>query len=204
MILLETIKWAFTAGVTISCVRYALSGNMRSDYRIFLGHRPLEWVRLVLANLLVLFVTISGIVLVYSYGPSFLRWSWLMLFAGKGDQGTNLNLAGASIPYFGIVFVLLLIVNFPRLARYEEEEFREGTRDWLHAVPRSIRFGLWHCIVGVPLCAGLLLAIPGMWFTRQYFKGGVDRSTLYHSVYNMILGAALLTWIVLATFVPGV
>ena len=198
MTVLDVVKWAFTAGVTISCARYAASGQMKHDFQIFKGLSALDWIKVVVLNLVVLTATLTGIVLAYTYGPTFLQWSWLTLFATQGEQGTNLNLAGASIPYFGIVFMILLILNFPRLARYEDEEFRDGTKNWLDAIPRSIKFGLWHCVVGVPLCAGILLAFPGLWFTRQYFRGGVERSTLYHATYNMILGGALLAYLVLA------
>jgi hypothetical protein len=112
----------------------------------------------------------------------------------------NLVLAGTEIRYFPIVFVTLLFVNLPRLARMEEEDFRKGTRNWAHAVPRSLRFGLYHCFVGVPLFAGVALALPGLWFTLQYFKGGTDRSTLYHTAYNMVVLGVVLGFVIIRTF----
>ncbi len=199
MTVVDVIKYAFTAGVTYSCVRYAVSGEMKQDYLLFKGHNTKSWAEIIATNLLILAITLGLIVAVYVYGPAVFRWSWIMLFATKDDQGTNLNLAGTQIPFFGPIFMVLLLLNFPRLARYEEEEFRDGTKDWKDAIPRSIKFGLWHCLVGVPLCGGILLAIPGFWFTRQYFRGGVDRSTLYHSVYNMILGLVVLYFVTVSS-----
>ena len=196
---LDFVQWGFTGWVTWSCLAYLKSGEIKEDYEIFRGHSLLEWVKVFFSSIGVLVVTISIGVTLYSVGPSILRWSWLMLLQSPKDKTpvTNLNLAGANIPYFGIFFLLMLFLNLPRLARREEEMFREGTKDWPDAVPRSLKFGLMHCLVGVPIGFGLCLAIPGMWFTRQYFQGGVDKATLYHAVNNMLIVGLLIIVMVL-------
>lgn len=66
----------------------------------------------------------------------------------------------------------------------EEELFRDGTRNWRHVLPRSLVFGLMHLLPGVPIAAALALTIAGLWFTRQYFRGGVARSTTYHLAWD--------------------
>ena len=59
-------------------------------------------------------------------------------------------------------------------------------------IVRSITFGLVHCIIGVPIGVGLALSLAGVWFTIQYIKGGLDRSTLYHSAYNLNIALIVL------------
>lgn len=201
---LEVIQWGFTGWVTWSCLVYLKSGEWRDDYKIFLGHSVLDWLKLVASAMCVLAFTITIVVTLYAYGPSALRWSWLNLLTDpkKEPSPTNLNLAGASIPYFGVFFLLMLFLNLPRLARREEEMFREGTKDWKDAIPRSLKFGLIHCVVGVPIGLGLCLAIPGMWFTHQYFRGGVDKATLYHAVNNMLVVGFILTVMILGKLLP--
>lgn len=201
MTLTDVVKWGFTGMVTVSCTRYALSGRLKDDFSVFAGHSALTWAKIVLSTLVDLTLTVTVAILLMTAWPKVMEWSWLSLLASPSshETGTNLNLAGAQIPYFGILFLALLFVNLPRLARYEEEEFREGTRDWRHAIPRSLGFGLAHCFVGVPLGAGFALAIPGLWFTLQYFKGGVSRSTLYHSVSNMIVLLVVTVFVIIDT-----
>ena len=48
--------------------------------------------------------------------------------------------------------------------------------------------------MGVPVCAGLALSLGGLWLTHQYFRGGVERSTLHPTAYNLMLVAALFTY----------
>jgi hypothetical protein len=197
---LGILKLVFGAVLTINLARYALSGHLKEDFAIFRGHRLGVWLKLIFSNIAILVVTIAFAIAIYNVGPTILHWSWLMLLAQPGETaGGNLNVAAAEIPYFGLIFLALLFVNLPSLARWEEETFREGTRSWAHALPRSVLFGLMHCLVGVPLFAGLALALPGLWFTAHYFKGGVERATLFHSVYNMILVLALFCFVALAT-----
>jgi len=146
-------------------------------------------------------VTITAFSFLYDAIPAvnkIMQFSWPQLFAGPNEKnvGTNLGVsAGASIPIFGAIFVLLLFLNLPGLARNEEEVYRDGTKDWIDAIPRSIRFGMMHCIVGVPIAAGIALALPGLWFTSEYFKGGVTRSTRVHAIYNMILVSVLAVYL---------
>ena len=47
------------------------------------------------------------------------------------------------------------------------------TRTWLQGIYRSLVFGLAHLPMGIPLGAALALSIGGLWFTYQYFRGGV-------------------------------
>jgi hypothetical protein len=197
--LTSLVGYLFAAAVTISCVRHLYRGGLKEDFKVFQNRTWKDWLEVLVGNC----AAIAGLVGCYylsRFGPKFLDWSWISLLSSdKHSQGANQVVIGATIPYFGIVFLLLLMLNLPRLAAAEEDEFRYGTKNWWHAVPRSLTFGLMHMVVGVPLWCGLALSVPGMWFTRQYFKGGVERSTMTHAVYNFMLAGVLLFSVIAAT-----
>lgn len=116
------------------------------------------------------------------YQLPWLRWGWWTLVSGAPGNAV-VSAASGSLWVFA-PFLVLLAVAMPQLVLAEEELFREGTRTWRHAFPRSLLFGLMHLVPGVPIAAALALTIAGVWFTRQYFRGGVARSTTYHLAWN--------------------
>jgi hypothetical protein len=59
-------------------------------------------------------------------------------------------------------------------------------------VIRSITFGLIHVFIGVPIGVGLALSIGGLWLSRQYIIGGLERSTVYHTAYNLNVALLLI------------
>lgn len=148
-----------------------------------------------------------------------LKWGWINLFFGgggnmlvkpitDGSQSTHVSIR-LMVPLF--FFALMLVLPF--LARSEERSFRKGYDEWGPIIKQSIKFGLAHCLVGVPLAAGIALIIPGFFYGYKY-KRAFDRntdtlgygraedeavmvSTTYHTMYNMVV-VALLIAIVLA------
>lgn len=138
------------------------------------------------ANLGVAALTILGYFLLSRLLPV-LNISWVSVVASGSmsgaSGGTNALVAPIMLPVFGPVFALLLLANFPLLTHAEERLFRAGTKSYLSAIPRSLTFGLVHCLVGVPVAAGLALAIPGMWFSHHYINGDKRAPTelLYES-----------------------
>jgi hypothetical protein len=202
----DFIGYAFAALVTVSCARHLAKGGLKEDFSVFKGRQPKVWAEVIVGNLAAIAIVLAIADLIETQSKSmpvliakFLSWSWLDLFAenGKAGHGFNQNIAGATIPFFGVFFVILLFLNLPRLAEAEESSFRQGTKNWWHAVPRSIGFGLVHLVVGVPVWLALSLAIPGMWFTSQYFKGGISRSSMAHGLYNMVIASALFVYVLL-------
>lgn len=185
---------SLTVYMTVSFVTAGLrKGRLQESLQIIRRIR----VPMILQNLCVL-----ALVIAVGYGLyqlPVLDWGWWKLLhgsAGSGGRGGNFVVVGFSFKYFAVIYFLLFVLAVPQLAKSEEKSFREGTRDWGHAVPRSLGFGLLHCVVGIPLSYGLALSIAGLWFTHQYFRGGVRRSTVYHACWNLmlltILAAALL------------
>ncbi|GEM_PF-5940654 len=130
-----------------------------------------------------------------------LNWGWWAVVAtqaGQDGAGGNILTAPLSYPILAIPFLALLALVLPRLAEMEEQTFRRGTRSWKDGIWRSLAFGLVHMLVGVPLAVALALSIGGLWFTRQYFLGGVARSTVYHLCYNCVAFALLAVALVLS------
>ena len=73
----------------------------------------------------------------------------------------------------------------------EEKWFRLGTESWQQGLYLSFLFGMVHCLVGIPVAAGMVISIAGLWFTHQYFIGGVELSALHHTTYNLIIFSVL-------------
>ena len=168
--------------------------KMRATFRVFSNIS----LGIVAQNVLVIATMIVAYVSFVTLAPC-LKWSWFSLFSkrdqetGKKEpcEGRNIHLIPAQIKYFGLVFLALLAINLPQFALTEEEWFRAGTVSWVHGVALSFLFGMVHCIVGVPLGAGIAITIAGLWFTHQYFVGGVELSTLHHTTYNLTLVSIL-------------
>lgn len=180
-------------------IHYMIKGKTWKYLVYFKRIRPV----MIGQNLLVIIVVvvISAFAL-YEFLP-FLNRSWIYRIpASSGgilaEYGSgNLALLPLTIKFLGLVYAVLLILNLPLLAYGEEEDYRKDTRDWVHAVYRSFRFGLVHCTAGIPMFAGIALGISGLWLSYHYFKGGVERSTAHHLTYNLIIITILVIFILL-------
>lgn len=171
------------AGLAFGVVGYEIRRRkFLADIGVYRGIRPL-----VVAQNFGILVVVAAVAFGLRFALPFLDRSWLYLLPGAEPGGMNILMAPMHWRIPGIVFLLLLIPVLPRFAADEERRYREGTRDWRHGALRSLRFGLVHCWMGVPIYAGLALGVGGLWFTHQYFRGGVARSTLHHATYNLII-----------------
>jgi hypothetical protein len=115
-----------------------------------------------------------------------LSWSWTK-YLGKKHEGQNLTTFTMKARWVGPVYTAMLFLGLPLLAKIEEEWFRGGTHGWEQGIIRSFAFGMIHCLVGVPLAAGIAISVFGLWLTQNYFWGGVHQSTEVHTAYNAIL-----------------
>lgn len=166
---------------------------------VFVRQKPSVWLWSLAGGLAALTLVLVCAVSLMEWSPRVFGWSWLSMLATESDgpvSGQNLNLSAVKIRWFGVLFTALLALNIPRLARLEEAAFRRGTKSWTDALPRSLKFGFMHMIVGVPVAAGLCLTLSGLWFTWNYFRGDVRRSTFAHALYNYIVLIALAYFLV--------
>jgi hypothetical protein len=146
-------------------------------------------------NALVVVVVIVTHGLLKAYVPV-LNWSWLRLFASAvekdggakaPDSGANINVIPLRVPWVGLACYVLLLLNIPFFAVWEERVFRQGTDSVAEAIIRSLAFGLAHCVMGVSVNVGLAIAVAGLWYSYQYANGGVLHSAAHHATYNLII-----------------
>jgi hypothetical protein len=174
---------------------HLVRGKFRRYWKLLACLTPLQWVTGFLGAAVVLAVIVTLGALLFQVAPAWLNWSWLMLFGAK--QGGNVVTAPFRIPYVAWVFWVMFFLLVPKMAYNEERDFRRGAQTPGKIAAQSLRFGLAHWIVGVPLTFCLALALGGVWFAYQYKRGGVRRSTAYHAMHNWLI--LLVVGIVLAT-----
>lgn len=115
-------------------------------------------------------------------------WAFAALFHhGSGAGQGNIIMSGLQWKWYAVAFLPVLILAVPRFALLEEIQYRKGTRSWPHGIARSLRFGLAHVIMLIPLGAALALTWGGILFTWAYFRGGVESSTVYHAAFNTVV-----------------
>lgn len=174
-------------------------------------------------TILTIIVTIATAIALYRI--PWLQYGWAsLIYGGKGNNvliGPMLEASRSSFEWvrlLPIVFLVALFVVVPFMAHVEEQLFREDVTEWRRIIPRSLVFGMMHCLVGIPLAAGLALSIAGLYFGWRYKQAYEARvakigrvhwehaldgisaarteavlvSTTYHALWN-----GLLVWIML-------
>jgi hypothetical protein len=184
---------ALTAIVGVLVVHAAFGKNrLRENLAIIRQYRA----RHLLTSLLVAAAVAGAAYGLITASPVFeknpILWVISEVFhAGNGNGQGNLVFSGLNWKWYAVVFLPVLALALPRLAQEEEVKYRTGTRNWLDGSLRSLRFGLVHMFMLIPFGASLALTLAGLWFTRQYFKGGTERSTVYHAAFNTLVVAVL-------------
>jgi len=156
---------------------------------------------------LVIIVAIVAVALILHKAHWIFRLSWWRLLASRGskrwEEGGSIFTIPLKTKFFGLLFVVLVLLYLPRASVGEEELFREGTINWLDGLKRSFLFGMAHLILGIPFSAALAIVGAGMWFTYWYFQGGIELSALYHFHYNLILVGFIFLITLLLQFAPA-
>ena len=102
-----------------------------------------------------------------------LRYGWWKLLGGEGNAllgQTGFNGLGWQVASLAIPVGIFVLV--PDLAYGEELAFRHGT-DWMSRTERLLRqfrFGISHCLMGVPLAAGIALTLSGYYYQTIYLR----------------------------------
>lgn len=196
-----TLEIVLTAciGLVVASAAFR-KGRLRQNLAIMAQYRP----RHILAALAVIPVVIATAVGLRAASPVFglnpVLWVIAKVFHdGSGQGQANLIFTGLNWKWYAVVFLPVLALALPRLAQLEEIQYRAKTRNWADGSLRSLRFGLSHLIMLIPLAASLALTWAGLLFTWAYFRGGVEESTRYHAAFNtvivtMLFVLTLVTW----------
>lgn len=182
------LKFFWSVLLTVPMIASFFDGTVKKNLAV-ISHVTF-W--MVAQNLLVIAVVVLSFYGLWKLHPLF-NWSLFSLFKDGDEEvsGKNINLIPSDVKYFGLLFTILLIINLPSFAMMEEKWFRLGTENWQQGLYLSFLFGMVHCLVGVPIGAGIVISIAGLWFTHQYFIGGVELSALHHTTYNLIIFSVL-------------
>jgi len=157
------------------------------------------------AFLLVMFVFITVGILASVGLPKFMTWSWISML-GSGADAPSGNIMAAPFKSGSVLvitgFWFLLSLALPYLAKGEEQAFRSLVFGTKKRIITSIKFGLVHMIVGVPLFIALILAVVGYIFSIFYVKAfnkaakvdpysadkvAILASTSVHAKYNFLI-----------------
>jgi hypothetical protein len=164
--------------------------------------RPMDylWSFLMVVGVMVSVVTLASIGL-----PKFMTWSWISML-GSGADAPSGNIMAVPFKSGSVVIIsifwLVLSLALPYLAKGEEKSFRSLVFGTKNRIITSIKFGLVHMIVGVPLFIALILAVAGYIFSIFYVKAfykavkvnpytadevAVNVSTSVHAKYNFLI-----------------
>ncbi len=129
-----------------------------------------------------------------------LRWGWWRLMGGQGNVvlGATTETITWHTGLIGLLFVGMVLAQLPCFVLSEERDFRRGdeSRTTTQRVRSSLRFGLWHMIMGIPIGAALGLSVAGMMFSQTYLSSwranrsrafAILECTRVHLAYNMML-----------------
>ena len=163
--------------------------------------RPMDylWSFLMVVGVMTTVITLASIGL-----PKFMTWSWISMLGSDGAPSGNIVAAPFKSGSVLIIscFWFLLSLALPYLAKGEEKTFRSLIFGTKNRIITSIKFGLVHMIVGVPLFIALILAVAGYIFSIFYVKAfykaakvdpytaddvAINVSTSVHAKYNFLI-----------------
>ena len=130
---------------------------------------------------------------------SFLDWGWWSMLGGTGNLITGQTSSGPGwMGYAPVVIIPVLLINIPRLAHSEEEQYRFGSeaQSWSQRLWTALKFGLVHLVMGIPVGVALALSIAGLGFLGVYLSAfqkthsaffATERAGAFHAAYNLTL-----------------
>jgi hypothetical protein len=194
------------ATLVIGSALYSSYKDFRKDsslLKVSYFTRPMDY----LWSFLMVIGVITSVITLASIGlPKFMTWSWISMLGSEGADAPSGNIMAAPFKSGSVLIIggfwLILSLALPYLAKGEEETFRSLVFGTKKRIITSIKFGLVHMIVGVPLFIALILAVVGYIFSIFYVKAfykaaAVDpysadkvailASTSVHAKYNFLI-----------------
>jgi hypothetical protein len=201
----KTLQWVVWSAMTLLILRANYSMLKKNGLRKALGGylklRPINFI---------LGIPVAALVLLSSWfmlsHSDFLAWGWWGMVGGSGNPAIGSNTLMSPIlriPFqFGMIIFTLLIL--PILADLEEDMFRKGAESWgpTKCLFKAFVFGMVHCLMGVPIGAGIAITVSGLYYTAVYRREfnktksqerSLVASSSAHLAYNILIISLLLT-----------
>ncbi len=202
----ENMLFNIIATLLIGSALYSSYKDFRKDSSLLKTAyftRPMDylWSFLMVIGVMTSVVTLASIGL-----PKFMTWSWISMLGDGSADAPSGNIMAAPFKSGSVLIItgfwFLLSLALPYLAKGEEETFRSLVFGTKNRIVTSIKFGLVHMIVGVPLFVALILAVVGYIFSIFYIKAfykavkvdaknadevAVNVSTSVHAKYNFLI-----------------
>lgn len=177
-------------------------GEFRKD-KSFIKTIYLKRINHYFIAILLAFGAMLTIIGLWQFMPKFMTWSWISSLT-SGEVNGNFMMAPLQFKstLFTILFWACLVLSMPYLVRKEEFLFRSLVFNNKKRLISSLKFGLAHMIVGVPLFIALIIAVIGFIFSIIYIKEfrkiakidpinadkiAVESSTSIHTKYNLVV-----------------
>jgi len=194
------------ATLVIGSALYSSYKDFRKDsslLKMVYFTRPMDylWSFLMVIGVITTVITLASIDM-----PKFMSWSWVSMLGSDGADAPSGNIIAAPFKSGSVLIItgfwLLLTLALPYLAKGEEQSFRSLVFGTKNRIITSIKFGLVHMIVGVPLFIALILAVAGYIFSIFYVKAfnkaakvdpytadevAILASTSVHAKYNFLI-----------------
>lgn len=194
------------ATLVIGSALYSSYKDFRKDsslLKMVYFTRPMDylWSFLMMLGVMTTVITLASIGL-----PKFMTWSWISMLGSEGTDAPSGNILAAPFKSGSVIIIsifwLLLTLALPYLAKGEEKVFRSLVFSTKSRIITSIKFGLIHMVVGVPLFIALILAVVGYIFSIFYVKAfnkaakvdpytadevAINVSTSVHAKYNFLI-----------------
>jgi len=150
-----------------------------------------------------------------------MRIGWMNLFSADGGNVILAPFTELADRHDIIRFapaLLLVVLTFlaPFIVKVEEEMFRYGHTEWFAVSRQSVKFGLVHLVLGIPLAAPVALIILGFFLGYTYRKAyqetlpfcgddlnmaharAIATSITYHTVFDCMLFVLLFIGLVIS------
>lgn len=115
------------------------------------------------------------------------RFGWWSAVGGSGNiafgqtgrDGIGWTLTAVAIP-------AILVLLIPVFAHNEERMFREGAETWSRGrrIRTPVVFGLAHLLMGIPIAAGVALAVSGIYYQWVYLHAVRPRRPEIDALYE--------------------
>jgi hypothetical protein len=207
--LLVGFGWGLTAGISCLVITVVLGGLVKNltnrvvwqQWGVFIRHVSGSDIATVPCLILAVVAAALALHALAGVSPalSFLNWGWWSMLGGTGNLITGQTSSGPDwMGYAPFVIVPILLVNIPRLAHSEEEQYRFGaeTQSWQQRLWTALKFGLVHLVMGIPVGVALALSIAGLGFLGVYLSAfkktgdavfATERAGAFHAAYNLTL-----------------